>query len=272
VYTVLIGFVVPHKIVAGIFNLQGLAFMGLYLLSIVATLFSAWVFKLILKSKERSFLMIELPQLKQPLIKNVLLTVKEKVGTFIMEAGKVILIISIILWFLASYGPPGAMQNAISEVNAEVQTRQLDDQAAQDMMASAKLENSYAGYLGKLIEPAIRPLGFDWKIGIALITSFAAREVFVGTMATIYSVGSTDDEMTLRQRMSQEINPITGNPRYDVPTALSLLLFYVFAMQCMSTLAVTKRETKSWKWPIVQFTFMSVMAYVSSLLAYQLLS
>lgn len=269
VYTVLIGFVVPPKVIAGIFNLQGIAFMGLYLLSIIAALFSAWVFKKILKSEERSFLMIELPQYKQPQLKNVLLTVKEKVGTFIVEAGKVILVISIILWFLASYGPPKAMESAVSETQSIIDAQGIDPTSAEDMIASAKLEASYAGHLGKLIEPAIKPLGFDWKIGIALITSFAAREVFVGTMATIYSVGSTDDEITLRERMALERNPFTGGPRYDIPTALSLLLFYVFAMQCMSTLAVTRRETKSWKWPIVQLSFMSVLAYISSLIAYQ---
>jgi len=270
VYAVLIGFVVPSKSV-GIFNLQGLAFMGLYILSIVAALFSAWVFKKILKSDERSFLMIELPQYKQPLFKNVLLSVKEKVGTFIMEAGRVILIISIILWFLASYGPSTAMDEAVSSTEQVVNTQNLSTDEADNLLASAKLEASYAGHLGKFIEPVIRPLGFDWKIGIALITSFAAREVFVGTMATIYSIGSSDDEATVRERMAQEINPITGGPRYDVPTALSLLLFYVFAMQCMSTLAVTKRETKSWKWPMVQLGFMSVLAYVSSMIAFQLL-
>ena len=270
VYAVLIGFVVPSKSV-GIFNLQGLAFMGLYVLSIVAALFSAWVFKKILKSDERSFLMIELPQYKQPLFKNVLLTVKEKVTTFIVEAGQVILVISVLLWFLASYGPSSAMSDAVSSAQEVAVSQNLDEEAADNLLASAKLEASYAGHLGKFIEPAIRPLGFDWKIGISLITSFAAREVFVGTMATIYSIGSSDDEATIRERMAQEINPITGGPRYDVPTALSLLLFYVFAMQCMSTLAVTKRETKSWKWPMVQLGFMSVLAYVSSMIAFQLL-
>lgn len=272
VYTVLIGFVVPSKIIWGIFNLQGLAFMGLYVLSIVAALVSAYIFKLILKSEERSFLMIELPQYKQPQLRNVLLTVKEKVWSFIIEAGKVILVISVVLWFLASYGPTSKMNQAISLTETTIQEQGLDEVAAEDLMASAKLEASYAGHLGKFIEPVIKPLGFDWKMGIALITSFAAREVFVGTMATIYSVGSSDDELTVRERMAKERNPITGGPRYDVATALSLLLFYVFAMQCMSTLAVTKRETKSWKWPMVQLSFMSILAYVSSLIAYQFLS
>ncbi len=272
VYAVLIGFVVPSKTVWGIFNSQGLAFMGIYLLGIAAALISAWVFKYIIKSDERSFLMIELPQYKRPLLSNVLLTVKEKVTSFIYGAGKIILLISIILWFLASYGPPQAIQEAKNEAMSIADQQGIEGDEREDLLAAYHLEASYAGHLGKFIEPVIRPLGYDWKIGIALITSFAAREVFVGTMATIYSVGSTDDELTIRQKMAAEINPLTGKPRYDMATSLSLLLFYVFAMQCMSTLAVTKRETKSWKWPFVQFSFMSVLAYLSSLLAYQLLS
>lgn len=272
VYTVLIAFVVPPKTVLGVFNAQGLAFMGIYLLSIVAALVSAWVFKIVLKSDEKSFLMIELPQYKKPILRNVFLTVKEKVGTFIIEAGKIILIVSVILWFLASYGPPKQMKAIDTEFATYIATNDLTETEAEDLLASRKLEASYAGHLGKLIEPAIKPLGYDWKIGIALITSFAAREVFVGTMATIYSVGSTDDELSVRERLAAEINPITGKPRYDFPTALSLLLFYVFALQCMSTLAVTKRETKSWKWPIIQFVFMGALAYLSALGAYQYFS
>ena len=272
VYAVLIGFVVPAQDV-GIFNLQGLAFMGLYVLGIVAALLSALAFKFILKSDDQSYLMMELPQYKQPRLANVLLTVKEKVWTFIIEAGRVILIISIILWFLASYGPGDKMQLAAEKTKLTLEQTRMDESQADNLIASAKLEASYAGHLGKFIEPAIRPLGFDWKMGIALITSFAAREVFVGTMATIYSVGQDDEDVTtLREKMTAERNPLTGGPRYDVATALSLLLFYVFAMQCMSTLAVTKRETKSWKWPLIQFAFMTILAFGSSLLAYQLLS
>ena len=269
VYTVLIGFVVPSKTIGGVFNSQGLAFMGLYLLSIVAALGSAWVFKLILKSDERSFLMIELPQYKKPIWKNVLITVKEKVWTFIIEAGRIILIVSIVLWFLASYGPGSKMAQSADQAMTYSIEQGYNDQETEDYIASQKLESSYVGHIGKFIEPVIRPLGYDWKIGIALITSFAAREVFVGTMATIYSIGSTEDEMTVRELMDAEINPITGGKRYDFATALSLLLFYVFALQCMSTLAVTKRETNSWRWPIIQFVFMGAMAYLSALGAYQ---
>ncbi len=269
VYTVLIGFVVPSTIVGGIFNLQGLAFMGLYLLGIVSALFSAWVFKLILKTEETSFLLLELPVYRQPSLKNVFFNVWEKTKTFIFEAGKIIFVISIVLWFLASFGPPKDMQLAQAEVEQISSTQSLSEQETADLLASKKIEASYAGHIGKFIEPAIKPLGFDWKIGIALITSFAAREVFVGTMATIYSIGSDNDELSVREKLRQARNPETGQLVYTWVTSLSLLIFYVFAMQCMSTLAVTKRETKSWKWPIVQFTFMTAMAYLGSLFVFQ---
>ncbi len=273
VYAVLVGFVVPDQIVLGVFNAQGLVFMGLYLLGIVASLAAALVFKTVLNVKnDNSFLMIELPQYKKPIWKNAFLTVKEKVTTFIVEAGKVILVISILLWFLASYGPSTAMDNANIEATSYIQNNNLSDADADNYLASKKIEASYAGHLGKFIEPAIKPLGFDWKIGIALLTSFAAREVFVGTMATIYSVGSSDDSATVSERMEAEINPNTGAKVYTTATSLSLLIFYVFAMQCMSTLAVVKRETKSWKWPIIQFFYMGAMAYLGSLLTYQIMS
>ncbi len=269
VYTVLIGFVVPSTIVGGIFNLQGLAFMGLYLLGIVSALFAAWVFKLILKTEETSFLLLELPVYRQPSLKNVLYNVWEKTKTFIVEAGKIIFIISIVLWFLASFGPPKDMQLAATEVEQIATEQALTEQETADLLASKKIEASYAGHIGKFIEPAIEPLGFDWKIGIALITSFAAREVFVGTMATIYSIGSENDELSVREKLRQAKDPETGQLVYTWVTSLSLLIFYVFAMQCMSTLAVTKRETKSWKWPLIQFTFMTAMAYLGSLIVFQ---
>ncbi len=272
VYTVLIGFVVPSTTIWGIFNLQGIAFMGLYLLGIVAALGSAYVFKLVLRSRERSYLMLELPEYRPPVMRNVWLTVYEKVKTFVVEAGQIILIISLVLWFMSSFGPPGSMAQAEQLAAERAETAQLDEAAAANLEASLKLEASFAGELGHFIEPAIRPLGFDWKMGIALITSFAAREVFVGTMATIYSIGSADDEFSVRTQMAKERNPVTGRPVYDLATSFSLLLFYVLAMQCMSTLAVVKRETKSWKWPIIQFIFMSGLAYLGSLLAYQLLA
>ncbi len=272
VYIVLIGFVVPTTTIWGIFNLQGLAFMALYLLGIIGALFSAFIFKLILRSKEKSFLMLELPEYRAPLMRNVGVTVWEKVKTFILEAGKIILIISLVLWILASFGPRADMLKAEQEALELAQTRNLDETATADLIAARKIEASYAGRLGKFIEPAIKPLGFDWKIGIALITSFAAREVFVGTMATIYSIGSEGDEFSVRDRMAKERDPVSGKPVYTTASSLSLLLFYVFAMQCMSTLAVVRRETQSWKWPLVQLAFMTAMAYLSGLLAFQLLS
>ncbi|MBC7884584.1 MAG: ferrous iron transport protein B [Saprospiraceae bacterium] len=272
VYAVLIGFVVPVGDVFGIFNAQGLAFMGLYLLGIMGALLSALVFKAILKTDAHSFLMIELPNYKPPIWKNVLITVKEKVSSFIFEAGKIIVLISVLLWFLATYGPTGAMSDAVSKTETESMEREMNEHQKQNLMASHKIEASYIGHLGKFIEPAIAPLGFDWKIGIAILTSFAAREVFVGTMATIYSIGSNDDHQPLRQKMASELRPGTDVKVYNAATSLSLLVFYVFAMQCMSTLAVVKRETNSWKWPLVQFVYMSIMAYAGAWVVYQLMS
>lgn len=272
VYTVLIGFVVPSTTIWWIFNLQGLAFMGLYLLGIAAALGAAFVFKLILRTKESSFLMLELPEYRRPALRNVGLTVWEKVKTFIIEAGKIIMIISVVLWVLASYGPPEKMAQATRDAQEIAQVQSLNEIQAADVLAAMQIEASYAGHMGKFIEPAIKPLGFDWKIGIALITSFAAREVFVGTMATIYSIGSVEDEYSVRDQMAKERNPETGQLVYSMATSLSLLIFYVFAMQCMSTLAVVRRETKSWKWPLIQFAFMTALAYFGSLLVYQLFS
>lgn len=272
VYTALIGFVVPSQTVGGVFNLQGLAFMGLYLLGIAGALVAALIFKLILKSNERSFLMLEMPEYRAPMLRNVGYTVWEKVKAFVTEAGRIILIISIILWALASYGPSGKMDQAEQAAITYAEQNKLTDIQTKDLIAARQIEASYAGILGKTFEPLIRPLGFDWKIGIALITSFAAREVFVGTMATIYSIGSAGDELRVSERMAKERRPGTNEPMYNLATSLSLLIFYVFAMQCMSTLAVVRRETNSWKWPLIQFTFMSAMAYLGSLLVYQLLS
>lgn len=270
VYAVLIGFVVPQETVGYIFNLQGLAFMGLYVLGIVGALGSAFVFKKILKSDQPSSLLLELPMYKSPVWRNVWVNVRQKVWSFITEAGKIILVISLILWFLASYGPGDRMKEAQETALTEAAEMQLNEEDSQNLIASRKIENSYVGIMGKFIEPVITPLGYDWKIGIALLTSFAAREVFVGTMATIYSLSSESDEDTVRGKMAAELRPGTNRPMYDRPTAMSLLVFYVFAMQCMSTLAVTQRETQSWKWPLIQFVFMGILAYVGSWIAYQI--
>jgi ferrous iron transport protein B len=272
VYTVLIAFVVPSGTLWGVFNYQGLAFMGLYLLGIIAALITALIFKLLIKSAEPSYLMMELPIYRRPSLRNVFFTAYEKVKTFVIEAGKIIFVISILLWVLASFGPGNSMQNAEANAIEIAAQRGLDEKETIDLIASRQVEASYAGILGKTIEPVIKPLGFDWKIGIALISSFAAREVFVGTMATIYSIGSKEDESSIHERMAKEIDPDTGLPVYSFATSLSLILFYVFAMQCMSTLAVVARETKGWKWPIIQFTFMTALAYLSSLIVYQWLT
>jgi ferrous iron transport protein B len=194
------------------------------------------------------------------------------VKAFVFEAGKVIVAISIILWVLASYGPGNSMEDASNRI--KIQNPNLSGVELSNKIAGEKLENSYAGHFGKFIEPAIRPLGYDWKIGIALITSFAAREVFVGTMSTIYSLGGEIDNenATIKNRMRAEINPQTGKPMYDLALGFSLLIFYAFAMQCMSTLATTYRETKSWKYPLIQFGYMTALAYLSAFLVYQTLS
>lgn len=272
VYAVLVGFVVAADQYWGVFNMQGLVFMGLYLLGILAALGAGWVFNKILKTEEASYLMLEMPVYRRPLLKNVLLNVYEKTKTFVIEAGKVIFVISIILWLMASFAPGDGMKIAEQQATTMAIDKKLDEVATDNLIAAKKIEASYAGHLGKFIEPVIKPLGFDWKIGIALITSFAAREVFVGTMATIYSIGSDAEETSVIDRMATEINPDTGELVYNRATSLSLLIFYVFAMQCMSTLAVVKRETKSWKWAIIQFVFMTALAYLGSLLTYQFLS
>lgn len=264
VYTALIGFAVPARTIAGVFNLQGLAFMGLYLLGIVAALGSAWVLKKIIRTRERSFLALELPTYRAPVMRNVWFGVWEKVKSFVLEAGKVILVISFILWALASYGPGGEMEAVERQARTEAAAAGMDEHATDNLVASRRIEASYAGHIGKVLEPVIAPLGFDWKMGIAIVVSFAAREVFVGTMSTIYSLGGDGDEYSLHERMARETDPDTGKPVYNPATSWSLLLFYVFAMMCMSTLAVVKRETNSWKWPVIQFAFMTGVAYLCS--------
>jgi ferrous iron transport protein B len=272
VYTLLISIIVPSENVFGFLNIQGLVLMGMYLLGFIAAIISAFVMKLIVKTKERSYFIMELPTYRMPRWNNVGITIFNKVKTFITEAGKIILAVSIILWFLSSYGPADTMKNITNKY--EVLTFQEPTKKAEltRMMSSEKLEASYAGHLGKFIEPVIRPLGYDWKIGIALITSFAAREVFVGTIATIYSVENEGGKLeTVRDKLKTAKNPDTGQPTFTVAVSVSLMIFYAFAMQCMSTLAVVYRETKSWKWPAIQFAYMTGLAYFSAFVVYQLL-
>ena len=272
VFTILVALIIPDKKLFGFFGYQGLVLMSLYLLGFLAAILSAGAMKFIIKTTERSFLMMELPTYRMPRWSNVGYTIIEKTKTFVFEAGKVILAISIILWVLASYGPIDEMNAAKGIVREEAAVLNLPEDEIQNRIAAYKLEHSYAGKLGKSIEPLIRPLGFDWKIGIALVTSFAAREVFVGTIATIYSIGSADDQPTIKLRLKNEINPETGGPRYTPAVGMSLLIFYTFAMQCMSTLAIVKRETKGWKWPLIQLAYMTGLAYLSAFVVFQVMS
>ncbi|MFY7707590.1 MAG: ferrous iron transport protein B [Flavobacteriales bacterium] len=270
VYTLLIALVIPDTEVWGFFNLKGLVLFGLYALGVVAALLIAALLKWIINSKDRSVLLLELPSYRLPRAKYVALSVWEKVKVFVMDAGKVILAISIILWALASYGPGERIERAVAAVEMQAGESQEDFELK---IASAKLENSYIGILGHAIEPAIRPLGYDWKIGIALITSFAAREVFVGSMATIYSVGEDfEADSSLLDRLREEKDMRTGKPAYNLANGASLMVFYVFAMQCMATLAVVKRETKTWKWPLIQLVYMGILAYLGAFITFTLLS
>jgi ferrous iron transport protein B len=271
VYTILIALIIPKELYFGFLSLQGLVMMALYLLGTVMALITAYIFKWFIKSIERSFFILELPVYRGPRWRNIFYTMVEKAKVFVFDAGKVIMVISLLLWVLSSYGPKDRMRNASDKYEALAKANPAQADQYNKERKTVLLENSYAGILGKSIEPAITPLGYDWKIGIALITSFAAREVFVGTMATLYSVGedSDRDNSTLRQKMQAAVRP-DGSKVYNVATGLSLLVFYVLAMQCMSTLAVVKRETRSWKWPVIQLVYMTALAYVMSLIVYNI--
>ena len=270
VYLIIIALVIPEGYIFGL-SYQALTLMLLYLIGFGMAVFSAYIFNRVMKTNRKTFFVIEMPNYKLPLLKNVLITVFEKTKTFVLEAGKIILAISIILWVLASYGPGQQFKNAESIVTKEYMD--LSNTALEDKIAAYKLEHSYIGIIGKTIEPVIKPLGYDWKIGIGLVASFAAREVFVGTLATIYSVGSANENEsidTIKTKMSNETYN-DGSKVFTFASGISLLLFYAFAMQCMSTLAIVKRETKSWKWPILQLIGMSTIAYIFALIAFQIL-
>ena len=271
VYTLLISLMVPDDGSNSFFSTKGFMLMALYLIGFVAAILAAFVFKFLLKAKERSYFIMELPIYRLPQLKTVLITMLDKVKVFLFDAGKIIVAISVILWFLSTHAPGNNFEN-IEKKYANNTALNLNQQELETKINAEKLEASYAGILGKQIEPLIRPLGFDWKIGISLVTSFAAREVFVGTMATIYSAGDKENTGSIREKMSADINPLTGAKTYSVAVCWSLLIFYAFAMQCMSTLAVVYRETKSWKWPMIQLLYMSALAYLSSFAVYQLLS
>ncbi|HSU49761.1 MAG TPA: ferrous iron transport protein B [Segetibacter sp.] len=267
VYTILISLVIPNHYFFRFLSLQGLVMMGLYLLGVVMALIVSYVFKWIIKLQEKSFFILELPTYRAPRWKNVGVTMIEKAKIFVRDAGKVIMVISLLLWFLSSYGPSKRMENLAVKYEKLQQQPNVDKASLDKEYRSEKLQNSYAGVVGRAIEPIIAPLGYDWKIGIALVTSVAAREVFVGTMATLYSVGEDNENTSLRQKMHAAVRP-DGSKVYTLATGISLMVFYVLAMQCMSTLAVVKRETKTWKWPLIQLFYMTFLAYIMSWLAY----
>lgn len=272
VYLIIIALVIPDERIFGVFNYQGITLMLLYVIGFAAAIGSAWIADKFLKMNSASYFVVEMPDYKMPMFKNVAYNVVEKTKAFVFGAGKIILAISVILWVLASYGPGDDFNNAEKIVKTEVADsgETISPDEIETKIASYKLKHSYIGKMGHAIEPVVVPLGYDWKIGIAIISSFVAREVFVGTLATIYSVGS-EEEQTIKNRMAEEVNPILGGKLFTFASGISLLLFYAFAMQCMSTLAIVKRETGTWKWPLIQFFGMSAFAYVVALIAFQFL-
>ncbi|GAA4233577.1 ferrous iron transport protein B [Postechiella marina] len=316
VYLIIIALVIPKGRFLGFISYQALTLMLLYLIGFGAAVFSAHILNKILKIKSKTFFVVEMPNYKLPMFKNVAITVLEKTKSFIFGAGKIILAISIVIWILGSVGINNSYDNATSIVNQDIAKNgfshiqqlslknkeeryinsliednenitktQISDSLTtknptfkkaviNDEIASLKLENSVLGYIGKVVEPAIKPLGYDWKIGIAIVSSFAAREVFISTLSTIYSVGSEaedEENKTIRAKMEAEKHQGTNKAVFTLASGISLLLFYAFAMQCMSTLAIVKKETNSWKWPILQLVIMSAIAYIAALIAFQFL-
>ncbi len=272
VYIILISLIIPDEKVLGFISLQGLTLTIMYLIGFLAALLSAWVLNKVIKADYKSYFIVEMPSYKMPIFKNVLLTMYEKTKAFVVGAGKIIFVLSIVIWFLGAHGPGEKFENAETIITEKYKGQELAENELEDHIASYQLEHSYIGIVGKGIEPVIKPLGYDWKIGIAVITSFVAREVFVGTLATIYNVGSRGDaEETVKSRMAAEVYPDTGEKVFNFASGISLLLFYAFAMQCASTVAITRKETNSWKWTMFQLVFMTVFAYVVALVAYQIL-
>lgn len=267
VYTILISLIIPEKIVFGFINSQALALLGMYLLGIILAIGSAIILNKIIRFKSKSYFVIEMPSYKMPLFRNVFYTVLEKTKAFVFNAGKIILAVSIVLWFLASHGGK-TFENAEEIVSSKYENTEISEEELNAEIASFQIENSYIGMMGKAIEPAIKPLGYDWKIGIAIITSFAAREVFVGTLATIYSVEDAEDEGTIRSRMEAATFADSGEKVFTFATGISLLLFYAIAMQCAATVAIVKRETNSWKWTMIQLFGMGIMAYLFAFVGY----
>ncbi|HRH34658.1 MAG TPA: ferrous iron transport protein B [Catalimonadaceae bacterium] len=269
VFTLLIAMLVPGEAILGPFSLQGLTLFGVYLIGLLGAVVTALVMDKWLMKKESIPFVLEIPPYQVPHWRNIWISVVQKSSAFVFQAGKIILAISIILWFMSSFGPGNSMDFVEKESLEFARKSGLTEKETNDLISSRKLEISYAGRAGKWIEPAIAPLGFDWKIGVALITSFAAREVFVGTMAVLYAAGDQEETTLLRERMTQAINPKTGKSVFTGATVASLLVFYIFAMQCMSTLAVSYRETGSWKWPLLQLIYMTGLAFAASFAVYQ---
>jgi len=271
VYTTIIALVIPNNYLFGVLSVQGLVLLGMYMAGVVLALVVSYIANLFIKIKEKSFFILELPMYRSPRWGNLLPTMLGKAKIFVLDAGKVIMIISLVLWGLSSYGPGARMQTIEKNYQSAVAVPGADSTQLKKEFHAAKLENSYAGLIGKQLEPVISPLGFDWRIGIALVTSFAAREVFVGTMATLFSLGDDSDDALLNEKLKAAVRS-NGTPLFTLATGLSLMIFYVFAMQCMSTLAVVKRETKSWKWPMIQLLYMTGLAWLLSWLVYILFS
>jgi ferrous iron transport protein B len=293
VYTVLIAACIPDRHVFGFLKLAGLTMLAMYLLGIIVALLMAWLFKKTLLKGETPLLIMELPPYKRPLLKVVLRHMWDRSRLFLRRAGSVILGISILLWGLATYPHSAAIEKKYAQMRFTVEQTALRHRAeaagslspsveaslAQQLVelnkqeAGEKLRHSLAGRLGQLIEPPIKPLGFDWKIGIGIISSFAAREVFVSTMSTVYNVGeyeaSEESTRTLAETLRAQTWPDTGKPVYTMLAGVTLMVFYVFALQCVSTVAVVRRETNSWKWPVFQWCYMTALAWVLAFFTYQ---
>ena len=270
VYAIIISLIIPEDRIFGIFGLQALTIMALYLIGFLMAIFSAYILHRILKFNTKTYFVVEMPRYKVPLARNVAINVYEKTRSFVYGAGKIIIALSVILWYLGAHGPFQEFKNAEAIITKTNPTL-ANTEELQVKIDAYKLENSYIGLVGKKIEPVIQPLGYDWKIGIAIIGSFAAREVFVGTLATIYSVGNHNNEQTIKAKMATEVHRDSGKKVFDFATGVSILLFYAFAMQCISTIAIVKKETHSWKWALGQLVFMTIFAYVVSFIAYQVL-
>ena len=264
VYTTITALIIPNHYLFGFLSVQGLVLLGMYVAGVIVAMLVSYVANLFIKIKEKSFFILELPSYRAPRWSNLLPTMLGKAKIFILDAGKVIMIISLILWGLSSYGPGSSLKKIEADYTISLRAPNADSLRLTKEYHAAKLENSYAGLLGKQLEPAIAPLGFDWRIGIALVTSFAAREVFVGTMATLFSVGEENEDGSLLNEKLKAATRNDGTPLFTLATGLSLMIFYVFAMQCMSTLAVVRRETKSWKWPLIQLVYMTGLAWLLS--------